>query len=93
MINFKKYKIIRIINSRLRGRKYTGDFHRERYKVCKNCEFNSLHNSKNTLKYKFWSLMNFKKVFCTICGCDIFLKTSEELEECSYNPPKWKKII
>ena len=41
--------------------------------------------------------LNFKKPFCTICGCEIKAKASEELETCSLyeinEEPKWKSLI
>ena len=44
-----------------------------------------------------WNILNLKKPFCTICGCEVAAKASVEFEECSLpeinKKPKWIKII
>lgn len=40
-----------------------------------------------------WEILNFKKPFCTVCGCEIQAKASEKLEECSdWENKKWEAI-
>ena len=92
--------IIRIIKAKLRDKdKIKEDWYLERLKICGGCEYNSKnYNKKKGLWYWFWNTLNFKKPFCTICGCEIKAKASEkEIEECSLSEigeePKWTKII
>ena len=88
--------ILRIIRAKL-VTKYTNskeDWVIERRELCKKCPFMSKNNIQSNFKYKFWNFLNFKRPFCTICGCEIAAKTAEPLEECSLSElgkePKWQ---
>jgi len=51
----------------------------ERYKICKDCPFNS-KNAKNLSKAsKIWALLGN---FCTDCKCPLKSKLVEPLSEC-----------
>lgn len=85
-------KIVRIIRAKFRNKdKIQDSFYKERLEICKQCPLYS-KNTKGVknLKYKFWDLVNFKKPFCTVCGCEIKAKASEEMETCPEG--KWPEI-
>ena len=88
-------KIKNIIKSKTRKNEWEGEWHKERYEICRACPYNSFHTKKGTLKWWFFNIANGFKVFCTICGCGIKDKTSIEIEECALKKigktPKWTK--
>lgn len=94
-------KILRILKAKLRNKSdIKEEWYHERLKICETCPFNSKNTdreNKKTFKYKLWNLLNLHKHFCTICGCEIKAKASDEMEECSMveldKEPKWKRII
>ena len=87
-------KLIRIIRSKLYG-KYTKaeeNWVKERREICSKCPLMSKNvNKKKGLRYWFWDILNFNEAFCTLCGCEIAAKTSEEYEECEDG--KWKQHL
>lgn len=67
-------------------------WYNERIKICNTCPFNSKNvENKKGLRYWFWNILNLKEPFCTVCGCEIKAKASEEIEECEKE--KWKSLI
>lgn len=86
-------KIIRILRSKLRNKSEIKDeFYLERIEVCKDCPLNSKNiKGKFSIKYKILKFLNLGEDFCTLCGCEIRAKASEEIETCPEN--KWKKLI
>lgn len=76
-----------------------------RLNTCLECNYNTLNGG--ILKgYRFFlanlsvlysKLMGRSKEdgtmgYCNICGCDNFWKASSEEEQCSDNPPRWKRL-
>ena len=95
-------KLVRIIRSKFKDKsKIKEDWYFKRLELCGSCMYNSKnvkrYNPENTkgLKFIFWKIANLWKDFCTICGCEIKAKTSEELEICSLieinKKPKWNQ--
>jgi hypothetical protein len=87
--------IIKILKAKLRNKnKLLGEkWYNDRINACNSCPLNSINTNKKNLWYRFWDLLNFKKPFCTVCGCEIKAKASEKLEECSdENNKKWEAI-
>ena len=62
----------------------------ERIELCKNCPLNSINNMDRGFRYWLWDILNLKKPFCTVCGCEIKAKASVEFEECPKG--KWKEV-
>lgn len=94
-------KIFRIIRAKLKNKdKIKDDWYYKRLSICETCPLNSKNSEgdhKKTFKYKFWNLLNLYQHFCTVCGCEIKAKASEELEVCSLVEldlkPKWEQEI
>lgn len=90
--------LLRIIRAKMRDKsKIKEDWYLDRLNKCATCPFNSKNVKGNKgIKYKIWNILNFKKPFCTICGCEIEAKASEELEICSLveidKEPKWVQV-
>lgn len=67
---------------------------KERREECSNCPFNS--KNANELSLLDGIRANLTSPFCTLCGCQIYEKTSSPLEECAMymidKPKKWSKI-
>ena len=84
--------ILRILKAKFRNKDNMKgiEWYDTRTKICESCPLNSLLNVKRGFRYWLWDIINFKKPFCTVCGCELKAKISEELEEC----PKgyWKQI-
>jgi len=55
-----------------------------RLDICRNCEYNSINNRKDTLRWD---------EHCIDCGCPLSAKTRCLSCHCSISPPKWKSVI
>lgn len=96
-------KIKKIILSRLQDNKE--EWVRGRRMICLSCENNSINSSRFNI-YRFFlttlsTLLSFltgklkeegSVGYCNICGCDNYHKTLENSEQCSANPPRWKRL-
>lgn len=69
-------------------------WYRERLKICSECPLNSINvTNKKGWWYRMWNILNFKKPFCTVCGCEIKAKISEQFEKCSLDEnKKWDRV-
>lgn len=92
-------KLITILKSKIKNKsKITDEWYLKRLEICNKCEYNSKNYNKDKgIWYWMWNILNLKKPFCTICGCEVAAKASVEFEECSLpeinKEPKWTKII
>lgn len=93
-------KLIIIIRAKFRDKDkmMINEWYVDRISKCGICPYNSKNvKNRKSIWYKMWNILNFKKPFCTICGCEIKAKASEELENCSLyelnKEPKWKSLI
>lgn len=88
--------IVRILKAKIKNKdKLIGQkWYDDRIKACNECPLNSKNtNSKKGIWYWMWEALNFRKPFCTVCGCEIKAKASEKLEECSDEVnKKWESI-
>lgn len=87
-------KLIRIIRSKLRNKNnIKDDWYYERLEICRTCPLNSKNSDpkEKTIRYKILRLLNLNEDFCTVCGCELKAKASEEMEECPEG--KWKQIL
>lgn len=85
-------KIIRIIRSKFRDKSTIKDqWYLDRMETCNGCPLNS-KNTKLTKNFKYWilNILNLKKPFCTVCGCELEAKASEEMEKCPEG--KWGRV-
>jgi len=74
----------------------------QRRKICAICKWNTKNQAKTSFKIKiikalsdFYSFITFKNKqdnlgSCSVCGCSIYYKSSEEVEDCEKG--KWKSI-
>lgn len=91
-------KIWTIIRSRLKSKKNMPDWYYERLKVCEKCPHNSKNKNSLSLKQKILYLLNNLEPFCSICGCNLFAKSSIPYpdEDCGMvnlgEESKWKHI-
>ena len=97
-------KIKTILLSRIKHNKEE-EWIRTRRKTCLECKFNTL-NGGSLKGYRFFlanlsvlysKIMGRSKEdgtmgYCNICGCDNIWKASSEEEQCSDNPPRWKRL-
>lgn len=101
--SFKKFKILRILNSRFR--KETDEL-TERLDICKNCPHNSLNANTGSFKLKTYKALSdvfsfltrakiknedlkwSEEAQCTKCGCTLYYKAIEPQENCPIK--KWK---
>lgn len=71
------------------------DWYYERLKACKKCPYNS-NNINLNWKQKILYFLNSLEAFCSVCGCQLKAKCSEETEICGYEQmgeeSKWKHI-
>ena len=89
-------KIYIIIRAKLRDKdSLKEEWYLSRLDICNACPFNSknIEPDHKTIKYYIFKYLNLFKNFCTLCGCEIKAKASEEMETCSLKDidkdPKW----
>ena len=88
-------KIFIIIRAKLRDKdSLKEEWYLNRLDICNTCPFNSKSQKENrNIKYYIYKILNLGEYFCTICGCEIKAKASEEMETCSLKDidkdPKW----
>lgn len=85
--------VSKVVKSKFTDKEKLGEWYKERIDICNACPKNSKYKKRKNLIYWFWSLLSFKKDFCTLCGCTIVDKASVELENCSDTPKRWKSLI
>lgn len=85
-------KIKTIIIAKTRNKSIIKDeWYLDRLEICGSCPLNSKNiKIRKNFKYWFWNLLNLKKPFCTVCGCEIKAKASEEMEKCPEG--KWGRV-
>lgn len=87
-------KIYRIIKAKLFGKyKYKNEeWFKERKKICDSCPLQSDNKeNKKGLRFVILKTLNLNKPFCTVCGCEIEAKISEQYESCPQG--KWEQKL
>ena len=62
---------------------------KERSEICSRCPYDSINKKKDDPTFK--TVNPFEH--CTLCGCNIHMKTRSLAQVCPDNPPRWDKVI
>lgn len=87
--------------SRMMFKEEVTETQKKRLEICKTCVFNSDNKDKLGIKDKFYKVINkaFNRFYglkvtlesiCTLCGCDIVMKSSVFSDKNECQAGKWK---
>lgn len=87
-------KIYRILKAKFFGKYMYREkqWFKDRKKICDSCPLQS-NNKENKKGIRFFILrkLNLNQPFCTVCGCEIEAKISEQYEMCPEG--KWQQEL
>ena len=61
----------------------------ERAEICDVCEHNSVNKKKNDPNFRTVNPL----VHCTLCGCNLHMKTRSLSQVCPDTPPRWTNVV